>query len=357
MRLCFIDFANWDYNVDAPTLGPLGGSQSALCYLSVALAKAGHDVTVMSGTERPGQVQGVECLHANTCDGAFFREKAYDAVIVLNSGTSSKLRAVLPSSTKLILWTQHEPAQPSMHRLGIPGVRSRWDGIVCVSDWQKAAYVREFNIAPERMAVIRNAIAPCFERLFSSRGDFANAKSNPLTLAYTSTPYRGLQLLLEIFPEFRREAPVSRLDVYSSMAVYRNQQAVDDEMQGIYDALKATAGVNYVGSLPQPQLAERLATAHILAYPCIFPETSCIAVMEAMAAGLRVVTSDVAALPETTEGFADLVPYNADFVRNYTEVLDQPYSPDGLFAQVVHMNQHHTWKVRAQQWAEYLNAA
>lgn len=365
MRVCFVDYAVWDYNVDAPTVIPLGGSQSALCYLAAAMARNGHAVTALTGTTKPGSVLGVECLNLHAVDKGLLHESDFDAVIVLNGAGYSKLKDILPASTRLILWTQHEPVQPAMRKLALPEVSDKWDGIVCVSDWQRNAYIEAFKIAPERMAVLRNAIAPSFEGLFLSKEDMVNAKSNPLTLAYTSTPYRGLHHLLDIFPEVKRDHPEASLHVYSSMAVYQKHEAYDADMfKWVYDALDGMDGVDYAGSLPQPQLAERLAVSHVLAYPNIFPETSCISAMEAMAAGLKVVTSDFAALPETTEGFADLVPINFKdqkaYVRDYTGVLSRACSElcvDALWAQVAHMNSRHTWAVRASQWTEYLHAA
>lgn len=372
MRVCFIDFAPWDYDVSTPTLRPLGGSQSAMCYIAVELAKAGHKVAVVTGTTKPvSTVMGVECRGPNDP----IEPDAFDVVVALNAPRHARrLRALLSPSTRLILWTQHAANQPVM-REGLTEQGEIWDSIVCVSNWQRDDVIAKFGIAPSRVHVIRNAIAPAFENLFASHGDLVAAKNgDTLRLAYTSTPYRGLKLLPDIFRQYHGLNPDAALEVYSSMAVYMEDAGADrDKFGAIYDAVSETDGAELVGSLPQPELAQRLRGTHILAYPNAFPETSCIAVMEALASGLRVVTSDLGALPETCEGFAQLVPidididdvnasiavnngaaYTAEFVR---ALMRSTYTTAGLYDQVVHMNTHHTWSIRAEQWTEYLNAA
>ena len=52
MRIAFVDLAAWDYTVDAPASVPLGGSQSALCYLAKELARLGHQVSLVNRTTR-----------------------------------------------------------------------------------------------------------------------------------------------------------------------------------------------------------------------------------------------------------------------------------------------------------------
>lgn len=372
MRICFIDYAPWDYDVATPVLRPLGGSQSAMCYLAVELARAGHTVTVVTGSTKPVSiVMGVECRGQN----AQIEHDAFDIVVALNAPRHARrLRSLLAPSTRLILWTQHAANQPVM-RDGLVEQGAVWDGIVCVSNWQRSDVIGRFGIDPSRVHVIRNAIAPAFENLFASHADLVAAKSgDTLRLAYTSTPYRGLKLLPDIFRPYHAANPDAALEVYSSMAVYLEDTWQDHYKFGqIYEAVSATDGAELIGSLSQPELAQRLRGAHILAYPNAFPETSCIAVMEALAAGLRVVTSDLGALPETCEGFARLVPIDIDIddtnasiaVRNgsaYTdafvhELMRATYTTAGLYDQVVHMNTHHTWRVRAKQWVDYLNAA
>ena len=48
MKIVFFDPVNWDYSPITPFQRPLGGTQSAVCYLSTALAKLGHQVYVIN---------------------------------------------------------------------------------------------------------------------------------------------------------------------------------------------------------------------------------------------------------------------------------------------------------------------
>jgi glycosyltransferase involved in cell wall biosynthesis len=367
LNIAFFDAMGWDFDVSTPYERPLGGSQSALSYLAVELARRGSRVTLYCGTSRSRDVMGVTCVSTRTIAAETLRQP-FDAFVVLNGPAEAcfQLRPRLAPTAPLVLWTQHAADQAVMHPLRQPEVRRAWDAIACVSDWQRTAMIDEYGLEPSRVYVLRNAIAPAFEALFSSRDELARAKGSRLILSYTSTPYRGLVVLISAFPEVRGEFPEAELEVFSSMKVYQ-QDEPGDYYVPLYNRCRNTPAVRYAGSVPQPRLAEALKAASILAYPNIFAETSCIAAMEAMAAGLLVVTTDLGALPETTMGFGILVPPAVgpgglkDLARDFLDTLkgvlreraDAPLRfAEARFEQVEAINAGCTWRVRAPQWEE-----
>ena len=375
MNWVFIDALGWDYDVQTPLVRPLGGSQSALCYLTAALARRGHNVTLVTGTKNPRVAQGVQCLHRQEVPAELFAAEGALIVALNDSGlTAHQLRRELPFPVRLILWTQHAHDQPAVGPLHQPAVQQLWDRVVCISDWQRQMYVERVGVRADKIDVLRNAISPAFTRLFASAADLAAAKSPPPRLVYTSTPFRGLDVLVNCFPEIRRRHPACRLSVYSSMAVYQTA-AADDEYAPLYARCLATDGLDYRGSISQQQLAADLRGAGIFAYPCTFAETSCIAAMEALAAGLSVVTTDLGALRETCLGYGRLIPplsaaegraaLEHDFIQAVDAALAEIESdPAGVaerqFAQVQAVAARCNWDRRAAEWEEagarWLNA-
>ncbi len=90
----------------------------------------------------------------------------------------------------LVVWIQHDVDQQAVQWLDDRDRAARVDRFVFVSDWQRARYLKRFGLAAERCTVIRNATdVPPLDR--------PHAPRRRPRLAYASTPYRGLSVLLD----------------------------------------------------------------------------------------------------------------------------------------------------------------
>ncbi|HSI10571.1 MAG TPA: glycosyltransferase family 4 protein [Chthoniobacter sp.] len=368
MRIAFADFSPWDYHVLSVETQPFGGSQSAACYLARELAMLGHEVFFVNHTRTPGHYAGVTCLAWSTATAPSLQALNLDVFVCLpGAGSGRLMRDVLGKKTRLVLWTQHRIDQPAVAALAQPEESECYDAFAFVSEWQRDEFRLGFGLPFVRTQILRNAAAPAFVDLFPEDRPILPQKTMPPVLAYTSTPYRGLDVLLEAFPAIRQQVPGARLRVFSSMAVYKESAAADQAQYGtLYQRCRETPGVEYVGSLDQPALARELSSVSVLAYPNTFPETSCIAVLEAMASGCRIVTTAQGALPETTAGFARLVSFGGNRSFNLQRFVDQtvaairevqsgdPAVEASLRRQVDYIRENATWAVRAGQWAEWL---
>lgn len=309
MRICFIDTVATDYRADTPYISPMGGTQAAACYLAEALAAIGHEVSLWTKTSQPGRARGVDC--ANLYSLPSTQRIDFDVVVLMSAvgrGAVDWLRATFPARTRFVLWIQHADDQPGPQALSEPEVAGLWHAIALVSGWQARRYIDSFGIPADRVRIMRNAASPRFAGLFGPSGedgsDILAAKAGAPVLAYSSAPYRGLNLAAAIFPRVRRRFPDAELMVFSGPRAGEREAM---EADPLFRALLGMEGVTHLGSLPQPELADALKRASVLLYPNSFAETSCIAVIEALAAGCRVVTSNLGALPETTAGFGVLL--------------------------------------------------
>ncbi len=364
MHLVFIDAVDWPWRVDAPFHRALGGTQSAMAYLMLELAKRGIKVSLIN-MEPPHEVGGVRGLSTQFSSSEIADATAF---IVCSDPTPDHvgLLARYAPGAKKILWQHHAPDQAAVQPMADSEVMQQWDAVVFVSEWQKQEYLKRFpNLADKTHVILRNAISPVFESLFDDL-PVLPFKSPAPRFAYSSMPFRGLDRLLYGWHRIIAAHPSAQLQIFSSMKLYNQEDA--GNIETMLDAARQMPGVIHVGAVPQAELAQQLRSTLIFSYPNTFPETACIAAMEAMAAGCIVITSDIGALPETLGGYGEIVKFQEDGAAHAFEFADHAVNivaqlksewQDGklekrLAAQVAWAQQTYSWRTRAGEWEKAL---
>jgi glycosyltransferase involved in cell wall biosynthesis len=170
---------------------------------------------------------------------------------------------------------------------------------------------------------------------------------------YASTPFRGLDRLLQAWPYVTKKVPEARLFLFTSMKVYNADEK--ENYTRMYDLARSLPGIEYRGSVGQAELRETALKCRALAYPCTFPETSCIVAMEAMAAGCAVVSTSTGALIETAWKNPLIAP-GGDWLPVWTQALVKVLKDDGEYERLARQNyeiaRYYDWALIAQQWVK-----
>jgi FkbM family methyltransferase len=251
----------------------------------------------------------------------------------------------------LVLWIQHDIDQQAVQWLRDKQKAARVDRFVFVSNWQRARYITHFDLNPDRCLVLRNATeAPNEDRPWTVR--------KPWKMAYASTPYRGLSVLLDAWDRLRPND--AELHIWSSHRLY-GPGFDDTPYEPMFERARSMANVFHHGVVPNDELRAALRDCDFLTYPNIFAETSCITAIEAMAAGCRVICPSLGALPETVGRFGRVYPYVADaeahaarFAEVLAEEIAQPWggAPALAIEQQRFVRREYDWSVRVPAWRE-----
>jgi glycosyltransferase involved in cell wall biosynthesis len=193
-----------------------------------------------------------------------------------------------------LFWCHDLPEDPESEKFRDKKFIDNIHKFVFISDWQYQRYQLVHGIPYDNKSIILEsgiepAPADCLEKDYDGK----------IRICYTSTPQRGLELLVPVFKHLADKYPNIHLDVFSSFKIYGWEEA-DKQYEPMYDEIRNHPQMTYHGFVPNEDLKSYLNTAHIHAYPSIWLETSCRAMLEAMSAGLICVHPNFGALPETS---------------------------------------------------------
>lgn len=185
------------------------------------------------------------------------------------------------------------PLDPEAAHLKDADSRARFDKLVFSSNWQYQQY-RDYLGVPysAHSTVIETGVDPI---------EMLDKPKDKIRLIYTSTPHRGLEILVPVFVELAKYYPNIELDVFSSFGIYGWEQR-DEQYKALFKICEDHPQINYHGWQPNEVVRAAYQRAHIFAYPCIWPETSCRSLIEAMSAGCLAIHPNFSALPDTSGG-------------------------------------------------------
>jgi glycosyltransferase involved in cell wall biosynthesis len=310
----------------------LGGSESALINLStVWKQKYPEDkITVFNSFYRKAEeINGViwkgvvdfksECKNAN-----------WDVFISLRE-PEPLFEPYIDSKLKFF-WSQDDTNEVGIQTIASNQfLQSRIDSILVIS---KHSYNDINRVISTPLFLLRNGYRKDWI-------DLNQGERIPLAI-YTSTPFRGLDVLAEIWPNVvvrynerigdKTRSP--KLKVITGMSLY---QQPETNFQDLYNFIDHLAFVERHSAVPQRQLYDHLKYSSVMLYPNHFPETGCMAVTEALANNLWIVTTNLAALGEQVidgkngyliNGDAHSKRYKEEFVEKAADALVNCPVPD-----------------------------
>jgi glycosyltransferase involved in cell wall biosynthesis len=313
-----------DHSLDPRQDQPMAGIKTGLLALCSALARRGHEVHLFGPCRDPGRHDGV-FLRGRSELAEFAAGHPADVLLIV----PEVLPLLLPVRARArVVWSLNAfkagdcalavpwawPGGETARLYLLSLLHPYADRFVVGSRWQARYMAETSGIPGDKFTVAYLGVS-----LEYYQGP-APARHRH-RLVYTSQARRGLDVLLRLLPRVRAAVPETELHIFG----------VDYRCVGVPSHLEevlpgATGpGVFWRGALSKSALAQELRSSAVMAYPCTFKETFCLAVAEAQAAGLPVVTSDRAALAERVTDGVDgfLIPGRPGEPPEYEEAFIQ----------------------------------
>lgn len=289
----------------------LGGTESTLVLLAKALAKLGHNVEVYNCCFRDGIYDGVLWKSLWAID----QDKKFDVVISLRLLETFK-EYKFNSEIKAV-WIHDEDLQGAS-QLDKSGEVNMW---ITVSNTQKKFIEKKEIIKSENWFITRNSFD---EEIYTNSLRQINKIKNQAI--YCSAPDRGLDYLLDMWPEIKERVPDSKLAVTGSFALWGVSDEENNRIFGeIYNKISKLKDVTVFQRLSKQELAKLQAKSEVMLYPTDFNEMFCISALECFAVGTPIISSKKAAMIERVEsgknGFLIDLPYKSSDYRK--EFIDK----------------------------------
>lgn len=189
-------------------------------------------------------------------------------------------------------------------------------------------------------------------------------KRNLHRCIYTSSYDRGLEHILKMWPDIRKEVPDAELHVFYGWQLFVKFYANNPSSMGWkakMDELMTQEGITDHGRVPQHELIPEMEKSGLWVYPTHFGEINCISALKAQAYGCEPVVVNYAAL-ETSVQFGRKIDGDIydqetkdEFKKQVIDALKNPISEDKRKEMVQSIREQYSWDKIAADWDKEFN--
>ena len=265
----------------------------------------------------------------------------------------ARLTATLHDMTCWLMPEVHRPEIVKAEKRFAELVLQKAHGLIAVSESTRNDAIRILGLDPEKIRVIYHGVPQEYLRVTSeqiSAARIAYGLDHPYILFVgTIEPRKNIGALLDAYaalpPSFRAEYGL----VIAGPLGW-------EEPALIHRLTSAPPGVRYLGYVPETGMPGLMAGATIFIYPSLY-EGFGFPIVQAMAAGVPVVTSGISAMPEIAGGAAELVdPRSTEEIRAALErLLLSPSRRTDLSRRGRDRARHFRWETCAAESLEFFD--
>ena len=283
--LFYTGFLDFQWNYTYMQNNALGGSEKAVAYLSKCFPKD-YNIYV-SGDVENEFFDNIQYIHLNELTN-LINSTPFHTVIVSRYISFYEIFKEC-SFYQSYIWA-HDVLLPSYGcSLNESQILKKWNKYInkciCLTEWHKNDFIGKYPILKDKISLINNGLDI---QSFSTETN----KKIKNKFIYSSRPDRGLNILLDLWPQILENMPDATL-VISFYGTFSSEQLALKTIIDSYDSIQ------YLGKLKFERLYEEMASSEYWLYPTHWPETSCITALEMLMSGVICVYYPVAGLMNT----------------------------------------------------------
>jgi beta-1,4-mannosyl-glycoprotein beta-1,4-N-acetylglucosaminyltransferase len=274
--LFFTGFSSVDWNYTYLQNNSIGGSETAVFELAKELTKTFNVIIAGQVGEEEINMNGktLKFIHLGHLNDLLLNNK-FKCIIISRYVSFFELYPIF-NCNQLILMSHDTNflnnvvgIDKSCHEI-IQENNNKIDRCICLTEWHKQLYVKEYPCLENKIDIINNGIPGVPGCTLGTSTKLKNS------FAYTSCSVRGLGRLLELWPEILIAFPDATLNIASYEDFPKDQYDMDlaNKINILGDSVK------HLGKLNKTDLYILLGKTEYWLYPCSFNETSCISCLE-----------------------------------------------------------------------------